>query len=73
MRAVIVVLVVGLALSAVARSANAQSEIDRNEIALVPSATETVAEFVPPDSHVPLLVDLAALADPSALQQGGSS
>jgi hypothetical protein len=59
-------------LSAVATSANAQSEINRNEVTLLSSVTESVAEGVPPGSHVPLLVDLAALADPSALQQGGS-
>jgi len=49
-------------LSAVATSANAQSE----------SPAANVVEFVPPDSHAPLLVDVAALADPSVPQQGGS-
>ncbi len=71
MRAVIVLLVVGLT-SAVATSANAQTEINQNELTLLPSVAENAAEFIPPDSHVTLLVDLAALADPTALQQGGS-
>lgn len=61
-RGVIVSLVALVMLSAVATSAHAQSE----------SPAASVAEFVPPDSHSPLLVDIAALADPSALQQGGS-
>lgn len=71
MRAVIVSLVAGLTLSALATSANAQSNIDQNELTLLPSAA-SVADLAPPDSHAPLLVDIAALADPSALQQGGS-
>jgi hypothetical protein len=49
-------------LSAVATSANAQSD----------SPAASVAEFVPTDSHAPLVVDVAALADPSELQQGSS-
>ena len=61
MRAVIV-LVAGVMLSVVATSANAQSE----------SSAASVAEFVPPNSHAPLVVDVAALADPSMLQQPGS-
>lgn len=72
MRAVVVVVAAGLTLSALATSANAQSEINQTGITPLQSATESVAELVPPDAHVPLLVDLAALADPSALQQGGS-
>jgi len=71
-RAVVVVVAAGLTLSALATSANAQSEINQTGITPLQSATESVAELVPPDAHVPLLVDLAALADPSALQQGGS-
>ncbi len=70
MRAVIVVLVVGLTLCAVATSANAQTEINQDEITLLPPVAVNAAEFIPPDSHVPLLVDLAALADPTALQGG---
>jgi hypothetical protein len=66
------VVAAGLTLSALATSANAQSEINQTGITPLQSATESVAELVPPDAHVPLLVDLAALADPSALQQGGS-
>lgn len=62
MRTVVVSFVVGLTLSAGATSANAQSD----------SPDASVAAFVPPDSHAPLLVDIAALADPSALQQAGS-
>ena len=72
MRAVVVVVAAGLTLSALATSANAQSEINQTGITPLQSATESVAELVPPDAHVPLLVDLAALAGPSALQQGGS-
>ena len=72
MRAVVVVVAAGLTLSALATSANAQSEINQTGITPLQSATESVAELVPPDARVPLLVDLAALADPSALQQGGS-
>ena len=68
MRAVVVVVAAGLTLSALATSANAQSEINQTGITPLQSATESVAELVPPDAHVPLLVDLAALADPSALQ-----
>jgi hypothetical protein len=71
-RAVIVSLVAGLTLSTVATSASAQSDINEIEIALAPSAAAGVAEFIPPDSHAPLVVDVAALADPSVLQQGGS-
>ena len=62
MRAVIVSLVAGVMLSVVATSANAQSE----------SSAASVAEFVPPNPHAPLVVDAAALADPSMLQQPGS-
>lgn len=72
MRAVVVVVAAGLTLSALATSANAQSEINQTGITPLQSATESVAELVPPDARVPLLVDLAALADPSTLQQGGS-
>lgn len=72
MRVVIVSFIAGLALSVAAPSANAQSDIHQNEITLSPAATESVSELVAPAAHVPLRVDLAALADPSALQQGGS-
>ena len=61
MRAIIVSLLAVLTWCAAATSANAQSE-----------PAENLAEFVQSDSHAPLLVDIAALADASALQQGGS-
>ncbi len=72
MRVVIVSFAAGLALSVAATSAHAQSDINQNETALSPAATQSVAELVAPAAHAPLRIDLAALADPSALQQGGS-
>jgi hypothetical protein len=71
-RAVIVSIVAALTLSAVATSADAQSDINEINVAVSAPATADVAEFVPPDSHAPLIIDVAALADPAALQQGGS-
>jgi hypothetical protein len=71
-RAVIVLCVACVTLPAVATSANAQSDSDQIETAPPSPVAADIAELAAADSHAPLLVDIAALADPSALQQGGS-
>jgi hypothetical protein len=71
-RAVIVSLLAGLTLSAVPTSASAQTDINQIAITPAPAADADVAALVPPGAHASLRVDVDALADPSALQQGGS-
>src|SRR4030095_16375814 len=46
--------------------------INQMPITPPPLAAAGVAELVPPDVHASLFVDVDALGDPSALQQGGS-
>ena len=72
MRAFIVSLFAGLAVSAIAASASAQTDINQIPITSAPLADAGVTELVPPDAHASLFIDVGALADPSALQQGGS-
>jgi len=71
-RAVIVSLLAGLTLSAVPASASAQTSINQIAITPEPAADADVAQLAPPDAHASLRVDVDALADSSALQQGGS-
>lgn len=72
MRARLVSLFAVLALTAVATSANAQSDITQVEVAASPAATADVAAFASADPDVRRLADVTTLADPSLLQQSGS-
>jgi hypothetical protein len=65
-------LLAGLTWSAVPASASAQTDIDQIATTPAPAADADVAQLAPPDANASLRVDDEALADSSALQQGGS-
>ena len=72
MRAVVVSLFAGLTVSALATSAGAQTDIDQIPVTPPPLAAVGAAEFALHDAPTSLRIDVDALSDSLALQQGGS-